>query len=85
MLIKFRIFCKIHLIDSNVRSCFVAGEMDTGAAKVSAEEEEVRKVAGLAKIGLGYGGNIMAEMRARQEKRTSVLARVSKPPSWALL
>ncbi|XP_063611498.1 F-actin-uncapping protein LRRC16A-like isoform X6 [Penaeus indicus] len=37
------------------------------------EDSPPRKVAGLPKFGMGIGGNILAEMKMMQEKRTSVL------------
>lgn len=35
-------------------------------------------MAGLPKIGMGIGGNILAEMKMMQEKRTSFLPKVSR-------
>nr|ASR74812.1 leucine-rich repeat-containing protein [Penaeus japonicus] len=37
------------------------------------EDSPPRKMAGLPKFGMGIGGNILAEMKMMQEKRTSVL------------
>ncbi|XP_066939555.1 F-actin-uncapping protein LRRC16A isoform X44 [Macrobrachium rosenbergii] len=39
----------------------------------SKEDSPPRKMAGLPKFGMGIGGNILAEMKMMQEKRTSVL------------
>ncbi|XP_064102889.1 F-actin-uncapping protein LRRC16A-like isoform X19 [Macrobrachium nipponense] len=42
----------------------------------SKEDSPPRKMAGLPKFGMGIGGNILAEMKMMQEKRTSVLNKV---------
>lgn len=40
------------------------------------EDSPPRRMAGLPKIGMGIGGNILAEMKMMQEKRTSFLPKV---------
>lgn len=72
-------FCPyIFPISSQVRRCVLTDK--SRSEEDGKEDSPPRKIAGLHKMGIG--GNILAEMKKIQEKRTSFLPKVSRIILW---